>query len=109
MSIVLNFNFLLQPQIVPSNYRTTLKQVLDRPSVKAVITDFDVNCNWAKYALAVSCLKREDVLYITGAMDETITTYCENNLLGEYIDILIEKKKLKYFSNLCPSLLQIIT
>jgi len=53
-----------------TDVNATIKEVLDRPSVKAVIVDFDVNFNWSKLALAISCLTREDVLYITGVMDE---------------------------------------
>lgn len=58
-----------------------MNDVLDRPSVKAVIADFDVNCNWSKLALAISCLKRKDVLYITGTMD---TWVADCRILGEY-------------------------
>jgi len=64
-----------------------LKQVLDRPSVKAVIIDFDFHCNWSKIALSVSCLQREDVLYISGATDEWIIIKSGNSLhriVGQY-------------------------
>ncbi|KAH0956519.1 hypothetical protein HN011_002297 [Eciton burchellii] len=57
-----------------------LKQVLDRPSVKAVIIDFDFHCNWSKIALSISCLQREDVLYISGATDEWIIIKSGNSL-----------------------------
>ncbi|XP_012534791.1 4-nitrophenylphosphatase isoform X2 [Monomorium pharaonis] len=59
-----------QPKAFITDPNATIKDVLDRPSVKAVIVDFDVTCNWSKLALAISCLKRKDVLYITGATDE---------------------------------------
>lgn len=58
------------PKTFVTDVIETVKQVVDRPSVKAVIVDFDVNFNWAKLALAVSCLKRMEVLYLTGVMDE---------------------------------------
>ncbi|XP_014488715.1 PREDICTED: 4-nitrophenylphosphatase-like [Dinoponera quadriceps] len=46
-----------------------LSEISDRPSVKAVIVDFDSHCNWGKMALAISCLKREEVIYLSGAPD----------------------------------------
>ncbi|KAL0128219.1 hypothetical protein PUN28_003462 [Cardiocondyla obscurior] len=58
-----------QPKVINTDIIATLKQVLDRPSVKAVIVDFSANCNWSMLALAISCLKRKDVLYLTGATD----------------------------------------
>jgi len=64
-----------------------LREALDRPSVKAVIIDFDFNCNWLKLALGVSCLQREDVLYISGATDEWIVIKSGNSinrLIGQY-------------------------
>ncbi|XP_025987401.1 4-nitrophenylphosphatase [Solenopsis invicta] len=59
-----------QPRVFETDPVATIKEVLDRPSVKAVVFDFDITCNWSMLALAVSCLKRKDVLYITGATDE---------------------------------------
>jgi farnesyl diphosphate phosphatase len=58
-----------EPIVSETDIPATLKQMSDRPSVKAVIIDFDVNCNWIKLALAISCLKRKDVLYISGLTD----------------------------------------
>lgn len=63
------FQLTEEPKVSVLNPRTTVNDVLDRPSVKAVIADFDINCNWSKLALAISCLKREDVLFISGTMD----------------------------------------
>lgn len=80
----------MQPRDYPVKSREkkeVIQEVLDRPSVKAVIIDFDVDCNWSKLALAISCLKRKDVLYISGAMDEWIIVYSQNStiqILGEY-------------------------
>ncbi|XP_011064977.1 PREDICTED: 4-nitrophenylphosphatase-like isoform X3 [Acromyrmex echinatior] len=59
-----------QPNVSETNPSATVKEVLDRPSVKAVIVDFDVNWNWSMLALAISCLERKDVLYIAGPTDE---------------------------------------
>lgn len=44
----------------------------DRPSVKAVVHDFDSNCNWIKLNQALFHLRRDDVTFITGACDESI-------------------------------------
>ncbi|XP_018349222.1 PREDICTED: 4-nitrophenylphosphatase-like [Trachymyrmex septentrionalis] len=59
-----------QPNISETDPSVTVKEVLDRPSVKAVIVDFDVNWNWSMLALAISCLERKDVLYIAGPTDD---------------------------------------
>ncbi|KAF7392666.1 hypothetical protein HZH66_008499 [Vespula vulgaris] len=81
-----------EPNVYPNNVPATLNAVQDRQSVKAVITDFDVNCNWAKLTFAISCLKRKDVLYVTGALDKWVS--CSNGSLilgpGPLIDIITE-------------------
>ncbi|XP_011864984.1 PREDICTED: LOW QUALITY PROTEIN: 4-nitrophenylphosphatase-like [Vollenhovia emeryi] len=59
-----------QPKVSELDTTLTAKQVIDRPSVKAVIVDFDVHSNWSMMALAISCLARKDVLYITGITDD---------------------------------------
>ncbi|KYM83336.1 Protein kinase C-binding protein NELL1 [Atta colombica] len=59
-----------QPNVSETDPSATIKEVLDRSSVKAVIVDFDINWNWSMLALAISCLEREDVLYIAGPTDE---------------------------------------
>ncbi|KAM0736235.1 Glycerol-3-phosphate phosphatase [Formica fusca] len=61
-----------EPKVYDKKVAATVKSVLDRPSVKAVIYDFDSKCNWSKLALAISCLQRKDVLYIAGAMENWI-------------------------------------
>jgi len=61
-----------KPKVFDTDPSATVKEILDRPSVKAVIVDFDINCNWSMLALAISCLKRKDVLYLTGVTDEWI-------------------------------------
>nr|XP_012219466.1 PREDICTED: phosphoglycolate phosphatase 1B, chloroplastic-like [Linepithema humile] len=73
-----------EPKTSLTDIAANIKEVLDRPSVKAVIVDFDVNFNWSKLALAISCLKRKDVLYITGAMEEwfNIQTIQQIKILG---------------------------
>lgn len=70
------------PKVFQTNIPATVKEVLDRPSVKAVIVDFDVNCNWSMLALAISCLKRKDVLYIAGATDERLLIQPQITILG---------------------------
>jgi hypothetical protein len=74
----------LQPQVFPTDPPATIKEVLDRPSVKAVVIDFDVTCNWSMLALALSCLKRKDVLYITGATDEWLPVGESIVIMGKY-------------------------
>ncbi|KYQ60484.1 4-nitrophenylphosphatase [Trachymyrmex zeteki] len=59
-----------QPNVSETSPSATVKEVLDRPSVKAVVVDFDINWNWSMLALAISCLQRKDVLYIAGPTDE---------------------------------------
>jgi len=80
--------FASQPEISFNNTKEEMvSQVLGRPSMKAVIVDFDFTCNWSKLALGISCLQREDVLYISGAMDEWIPIRSGNStsrLLGLY-------------------------
>ncbi|XP_032679102.1 phosphoglycolate phosphatase 1A, chloroplastic-like [Odontomachus brunneus] len=61
-----------QPKVFPMNASATISELQDRPSVKAVITDFDYYCDWAKMALAISCLKRKEVIYLTGAQDKWV-------------------------------------
>ena len=60
----------------------TIKSVEDRPSIKAVVVDFSVAFNWAKIAFAISCLKRNDVLYLCGAQDEWVTYDIDKKILG---------------------------
>lgn len=76
----------MQPKVFLTDVAGTIKEVMDRPSVKAIIVDFDVNCNWSKLALAISCLKRKDVLYITGATEEWIQVHAlpQIKILGKY-------------------------
>lgn len=74
----------MQPLVFLTDVTATVREILDRPSVKAVIVDFDVNCNWSKLSLAISCLKRKDVLYITGATDEWIHALPQIKILGKY-------------------------
>lgn len=78
--------FILQPKIFDADVAATVKQVLDRPSVKAVIFDFDVRCNWPMLTLAISCLQRKDVLYITGITDEwlLVQKVPQIKILGRY-------------------------
>jgi len=71
-----------QPKVFETDAAATIKQVLDRPSVKAVIVDFDVNCNWSMLALAISCLQRKDVLYITGISDDWLPVHTQTKILG---------------------------
>ncbi|KAL6432095.1 hypothetical protein ACFW04_006665 [Cataglyphis niger] len=61
-----------EPKVYDKKIAATVKDVLDRPSVKAVIYDFDSKCNWSKLALAISCLQRKDVLYIAGTVENWI-------------------------------------
>ncbi|XP_011635554.1 pyridoxal phosphate phosphatase-like isoform X1 [Pogonomyrmex barbatus] len=70
------------PKVFQTDPSATIREVLNRLSVKAVIVDFDVNCNWSMLALAISCLKRKDVLYIAGATDEWIQASSEIKILG---------------------------
>jgi len=76
----------LQPNVSEIDPSATVKEVLDRSSVKAVIVDFDVNWNWSMLALAISCLEREDVLYIAGPTDEwfQIQALPQIKILGKY-------------------------
>ncbi|KAI4495553.1 hypothetical protein M0802_008565 [Mischocyttarus mexicanus] len=80
------------PKVYPNDVLATLNELSDRKSVKAVIADFNANCNWANLNLAISCLRRTDVLYITGASDKWVS--CGNGLLmlgpGPMIDIITE-------------------
>ncbi|XP_012219465.1 chronophin-like [Linepithema humile] len=74
-----------EPKAYETNAKASVKEVLDRPSVKAVIVDFDLHINWSKLALAISCLKRKDVLYIAGVTDEWFnvqTSPHKINILG---------------------------
>jgi len=76
----------LQPKIFATDPSATIKEILDRPSVKAVIVDFNVHCNWSMLALAISCLKRKDVLYLTGTTDEWVQVQAlpQIKILGKY-------------------------
>lgn len=82
----------MQPKVYDKKPAATVKNILDRPSVKAVIYDFDTKCNWSKLALAISCLEREDVLYLTGSIEEWIhveSVPSKIRILGKYNDIII--------------------
>ncbi|XP_071576995.1 uncharacterized protein [Temnothorax nylanderi] len=71
-----------QPKVFQTDPAATLKQLVDRPSIKAVIVDFDVNCNYSMLALAISCLQRKDVLYITGITEEWLQVSPQIKILG---------------------------
>ncbi|XP_077261271.1 uncharacterized protein LOC143896951 isoform X2 [Temnothorax americanus] len=73
---------LSSPKVFQTDPAATLKQLLDRPSIKAVIVDFDVNCNYSMLALAISCLQRKDVLYITGITEEWLQVSPQIKILG---------------------------
>lgn len=62
----------------------TILAVQDLPSIKAVIVDFSLYFDWPKLALAISCLKRKDVLYLTGAQDEWVVCGHDVRILGNY-------------------------
>lgn len=70
------------PYIYPNDVVATVDAVQDRESVKAVISDFDVNYNWAKLTFAISCLRRKDVLYFAGALDRWVPCSNGNIILG---------------------------
>ncbi|CAL7939006.1 unnamed protein product [Xylocopa violacea] len=62
----------------------------DNASVKAVIADFSIKYDYLKIAYALSCLSREDVLYICGAQDDWIAYAADQKILGSgpMIDII---------------------
>ncbi|XP_043495394.1 4-nitrophenylphosphatase-like [Polistes fuscatus] len=70
------------PRVYPNDVLATLDELSDRKSVKAVIADFNANCNWAHLNLAIACLRRADVLYITGAVDKLILCQNGTTILG---------------------------
>lgn len=74
----------MQPKVFETEATATIKQVMDRPSVKAVVADFDVNCNWAMLALAIQCLERKDVIYIQGITDDWFQVQVQTKILGTY-------------------------
>lgn len=80
------------PHLYPDDVAATVCAVQDEKSVKAVIIDFDINCNWGKLAFAISCLGRKDVLYFVGAMDKWVP--CGNGSMilgpGPLADIVTE-------------------
>lgn len=55
---------------------------VDRPSVKAVVYDFDSNCNWIKLNQALFYLRRDDVKFIVGSSDESIVMRENCKFLG---------------------------
>ncbi|KAI4482633.1 hypothetical protein M0804_008486 [Polistes exclamans] len=80
------------PKVYPNDVLATLNELSDRKSVKAVIADFNANCNWAHLNLAIACLRRADVLYITGAIDKWVFLKNGTTILGPgpLIDIITE-------------------
>ncbi|XP_015185470.1 PREDICTED: 4-nitrophenylphosphatase-like [Polistes dominula] len=80
------------PTISTNDVLTILNEVSDRESVKAVIADFDANCSWANLNLAIACLKRDDVLYLTGAVDKIVYRKNDTTIIGPgpLIDIITE-------------------
>ncbi|XP_014616634.1 PREDICTED: 4-nitrophenylphosphatase-like [Polistes canadensis] len=80
------------PKVYPNDVLATVNELSDRKSVKAVIADFNANCNWAHLNLAIACLRRADVLYITGAIDKWVFLKNGTTILGPgpLIDIITE-------------------
>lgn len=68
-----------EPKVYDKKPALTVKDILDRPSIKAVILDFDSRCNWSKLALAISCLERKEVLFLSGGTEEWIYIESVNN------------------------------
>lgn len=54
-----------------------IESVLDVGSTKAVIVDFSLTDGWIKLVYAITCLAKEDVLFLAGAMDTWLP--CRNN------------------------------
>ncbi|XP_076681638.1 uncharacterized protein LOC143375900 [Andrena cerasifolii] len=78
------------PLIDESNPMATVKSIQNSRSIKAVIVDFSLYCDWVKLAFAISCLERDDVLYLSGAQDEWVICSSDTKLLGPgpLIDII---------------------
>ncbi|XP_076170034.1 glycerol-3-phosphate phosphatase [Ptiloglossa arizonensis] len=81
------------PNVMEEDQAATILAVQDLPSIKAVIVDFSLYFDWPKLALAISCLKRKDVLYLTGAQDEWVVCGHDVRILGPgpLIDIITKK------------------
>ncbi|KZC08050.1 PREDICTED: 4-nitrophenylphosphatase-like [Dufourea novaeangliae] len=70
------------PSVPDDDAQAIVKAVLNVRSIKAIIVDFSLECNWAKMALAISCLKNDDVLYLTGAQDDWVVCGNDKKILG---------------------------
>ncbi|XP_012141438.2 uncharacterized protein LOC100879185 isoform X1 [Megachile rotundata] len=68
--------------VAEGDVRATIKALEDRPSIKAIIIDFCMFCDWSKLTFAISCLKRNDVLYLCGAQDQWIVYGLDKRFLG---------------------------
>lgn len=77
-----NFDFHFQPGIDEANHSATIKALEDVASVRAVVIDFSFTFDWAKVAFAISCLRKKDVLYLTGVEDEWITCGHNKKVIG---------------------------
>ena len=54
-----------------------------------MIVDFSLYFDWVKLAFAISCLERDDVLYLSGAQDEWVVCSSDTKLLGNRLIKLI--------------------
>lgn len=77
-----------------SDAAATVKALEDRPSVQAVIADFNMFCDWGKLAFAITCLKRQDVLYLCGALDDWVVCGTERKAIlgpGPLINVITKQ------------------
>ncbi|XP_018579308.1 4-nitrophenylphosphatase-like [Anoplophora glabripennis] len=72
------------PQVIEESIPSLLSQVNDDGTIGAVLVEFDLNVNYIKLQKAVTYLRREDCLFITGGGDARIPFGLKNHLIGPH-------------------------
>ncbi|XP_012278249.1 4-nitrophenylphosphatase [Orussus abietinus] len=70
------------PLSVMEELSTVREQISDRPSIKAVVCDFDLDCNWIKLTRAILSLQKQNTIFLMGAQDKFVPFSKNVALLG---------------------------
>ncbi|XP_063987516.1 uncharacterized protein LOC135167841 [Diachasmimorpha longicaudata] len=93
------------PETLVENYESIPALVKLDPAVRAVIFDFDLNLSWAKIYQASLYLARDNVIYLTGALDRDLVVAKDLLLLGigQFSEIIAERSGKKPIECAKPS------
>lgn len=74
------------PQQIEESAASIIKNIQDDENIGAVVYDFDVNLTYIKLQKALTYLKREDCLFLTGAGDKKLPIGPDGPLIGNHFN-----------------------